>query len=329
MTAAAHAIGRTRAAIARPPERRRRAWSRHLSLAILAVLLAALLPVLPFDLALDRLAATLYLGLAAVGLGLTLGLGGIPSLAQGAFAATGAFTAAGLVARQDWPVGPGGVAGTLAACLAGAAAGLLLARVRNALVAAATWLITWGASFALTGFPELSGGTQGIALPAGALTPTAHYELALALVALAVMVYTVIGRSQPGIELSAARDHPEAAAAVGVPLSRLRIGSFVAAAAFGGLAGGLAVQLAGVADPTAYGPPLSIKLFIAVVIGGATAAAEGSSACSCSGSSRSRRRSADWRASRPAGSRRCLAAAAVLVFLGSATPGCCPRSAGA
>ena len=65
---------------------------------------------------------------------------------------------------------------------------------------------------------------------------------------------------------------PAAAAALGVATARRRLGAFVAAAATGGLAGGLAVQLAGVADAGDYGPYLSFRLFVAVLIGGAASA---------------------------------------------------------
>lgn len=276
MTTAAATLARTRSAVAGAAADARTAWSYRATAGLAVIGLAALVPALPFDLRLDRLAATLYLALAAVGLGLAVGVGGVPSLAQGAFAATGAFTAAGLVARQGWPLAPAVVAATLAAALAGAVAGVALARFGGVVVAAGTWLLAWLAAFALTGFPSLSGGAQGLALPGtGGLTPSGHYELALGLTALAVGGYAVLARGQPGLALAAARDQPEAAVALGVPLARLRIGAFTASAAAGGLAGALAVQLAGVADPSAYGPALSAKLFIAVVLGGATAAAGG------------------------------------------------------
>ena len=61
---------------------------------------------------------------------------------------------------------------------------------------------------------------------------------------------------------------PAAAAALGVATARRRLGAFVASAAIGGLAGALAVQLPGVADAGEYGPYLSFKLFVAVLLGG-------------------------------------------------------------
>jgi ABC-type branched-subunit amino acid transport system ATPase component len=55
-------------------------------------------------------------------------------------------------------------------------------------------------------------------------------------------------------------------------MERLRVGAFAASAFVGGLAGGFAVQLDIVADPTAYGPLLSFELLVAVLVGGAAAA---------------------------------------------------------
>jgi branched-chain amino acid transport system permease protein len=57
-----------------------------------------------------------------------------------------------------------------------------------------------------------------------------------------------------------------------VPVERLRVAAFAASAFVGGLAGGLAVQLDIVADPSAYGPLLSFELLVAVLVGGAAAA---------------------------------------------------------
>ena len=56
---------------------------------------------------------------------------------------------------------------------------------------------------------------------------------------------------------------------LGVPVARLRLGAFAASAAIAGLAGALGVELAQVADPSGYGPVLSFKLFVAVILGGA------------------------------------------------------------
>ena len=280
MTAATSAFRQTGTAVRDAVADVRRSWSWQTTLGLVAVAAAATVPWLPLDLALDRLASTLYLALAAVALGFAVGVGGIPSLGQGAFMAIGAFLSAGLIARQGWPAEAAVAAGTIGAALGGAVTGLGVARLRGVLVAVSTWLLTWLVVFALAAFPVLSGGSQGVVVPqtslAGVrLTTTVHYELALGLVAVAVAAYAILARGRPGLALAAAHQHTDAAVAVGVPVFRLRLGAFVASAAVAGLAGALTVQLAGVADPTGYGPTLSFKLFAAVVLGGATAAAGG------------------------------------------------------
>src|SRR3954452_3638674 len=70
----------------------RAAWSLRATIVCALVLGAAVVPLLTGALgSIDTLANGLYLALAAVGLGFAVGIGGIPSLAQGAFVGVGAF----------------------------------------------------------------------------------------------------------------------------------------------------------------------------------------------------------------------------------------------
>ena len=120
-------------------------------------------------------------------------------------------------------------------------------RLRPVFIAVTTWILTWTVALFLLAFRSVSGGAQGLLVPA-TLSVDAHYELALALLVAAILVAALLARGSVGIELRAARQRPAAAAALGVATARRRLGAFVASAAIGGLAGGLAVQLAGVAD---------------------------------------------------------------------------------
>jgi ABC-type branched-subunit amino acid transport system ATPase component/ABC-type branched-subunit amino acid transport system permease subunit len=254
-------------------------WWRPGATAAVAVLaLAAVVPpLLGSAIRLDALAATLYLALAAVGLGLTVGRAGIPSLGQGAFMGIGAFVAAALLEGDHASAVVAALAGAAAAALAGAAAGFGFVRLRPVFVAVGTWILSWLVAFALVSFPSLSGGAGGRTVSEGslagiALTPGAHYELALALVAVAAGAVALLSRGVFGLRLAAARDHAGAAAALGIPVTQLRVAAFVVSAGIAGLAGGFAVQLARVADPTAYGAFLSFVLLVAVLLGGASSA---------------------------------------------------------
>ena len=226
------------------------------------------------------LASGVYLVVAAVGLNFALGLGDVPSLGQGAFAAIGAFGACLLRAKAGWGGLEATVAAVALAAIGGAIVGAGAARLRTVYVAISTWIVAWLVSFALGSFPNLSGGAQGVIVgPArlrlGAfgysaeLTPAWHFELGLVVVTLASLAFAAVARGPVGLALAAVREGPHMAEAVGARATRLRLGVFVAAAALAGLAGAGAAQVLQVADPTAYGPLLSVKLFVAVLLGGA------------------------------------------------------------
>jgi branched-chain amino acid transport system permease protein len=278
--ARAAALAQTRNAVVEAAQEVHAGWSRGATTGIVAIALAAFVPLLPLNLGLDGLASDLYLAAAAVGLGIIVGLGGMPSLGQGAFVALGAFGTALLSSKAGWSGEAALVAAAVLSTLAGAAVGLVAGFLRPAIVAVLTWLIAWLAAIGLAAFPALSGGAQGITFEdtsvAGLqLSPTGHYEIGVALVCFALLVFTLLARSPAGVTLSAARQNRSAAEALGSPVARLRTGAFALGAGIAGLAGGLGVYVAGVADAGAYGPLLSAKLFIAVVLGGAVAPAGG------------------------------------------------------
>lgn len=263
--------GQTRTALRAAAIEARASWSGITWIAVAALLAAAAVPfVLPGSVRLDGVAETGYLALAAVGLGFAAGVGGMPSVAQGAFVGVGAVVAAHL-AGSGWAPGLAVLAGAVAAGAGGVAVGVAIVRFRPVYVAALTWVATWLFAVALDSFPSISGGASGLVV-SPVWTPTAHYELALGLVALAALGHWTLTKSSFGLSLRAAAARPAAAAALGVEAPRLRLQAFAGAAAVGGLAGGFAVHLVGVADPGAYGPFLSFKLLVAVLVGGAATA---------------------------------------------------------
>lgn len=253
----------------------RRAWGPLQTAVAVLVALAAALPWLGLDwVRVDELAAWLYLALAATGLALCVGLGGLPSLGQGAFMSIGAFATAMLAARAGWPPMAALPLALLVSALAAGVTGLAVIRLPPLYVAVSTWLLTWLVALAAAEFPWLSGGAQGYVVfsPLGA---RAHYELALALTVTAVGLLSVFRASSSGVRLRAVRDSRPAANVLGVPGDRLLFGAFVVSSTVAGLAGALAVQLAGVSDPNAFGPFTSFRLLVAVLIGGAGYAAAG------------------------------------------------------
>jgi branched-chain amino acid transport system ATP-binding protein/branched-chain amino acid transport system permease protein len=267
------AVAQTRRALSEAAEELRAAWSIPATLGAALVVFALVVPPLVFDpLDLQDLAGWLYLALAGTGLAFALGLGGMPSLCQGAFMAIGAFTAALLRARIGAGPFEAALAGLALTTLAGVGLGLGFVRLGRVPFAVATWLFAWLVALGLAAFPAISGGADGIAIPNPGFGETGHYILALTLVVLACLALWAVARGAPGLALSALRQRPAAALALGVRATRLRLGAFVVSAALGGLAGSLGVQLQGIASAGGYDPFLSFKLLAAVVIGGMTSA---------------------------------------------------------
>lgn len=275
MNAATGVFDETRAELAAAVRDARLAWSRTTTLWVLAFAAALLAPaVLPLSSRMPDLAEFVYLALAAVGLAYAVGLAGIPSLGQGAFLGIGAFSEALLRTKAGWPLLPSLVTAVAITAAVGVLTGLATGRLRSAFVAVSTWILSWILLLLLTSFPGISGGAQGLVLPQATvlgqtLTPTAHYVLGLTLLALAILALAVIAPRAPGLGLAAARDRRRAAAGLGVPVARARLGAFTASAVIAGVAGALGVELVQVADASSYGPAVSFKLFVAVILGGA------------------------------------------------------------
>jgi branched-chain amino acid transport system permease protein len=259
----------TRNAIADAVRDAQAAWRPLTSLVAVAFAVAAFAPLLVGESRIADLAGGLYLAAAAVGLAFTVGVAGLPLLAQGAFMAIGAVTAAHLGSTTV-----GATAGALAGCLAALVLGLAFARLPPAGFAAASWIVSWLAAVALQAIRWPLGGTEGIVV-AGGPSPSEHYELALLLTLLAVVVYAALARAPIGLQLAAARESEPAASALRVPVARLRTKALGVSGTFAGLAGALGVHLAGVGDPGTFGPFLSFKLFVVVLIGGPLSALGG------------------------------------------------------
>jgi ABC-type branched-subunit amino acid transport system ATPase component/ABC-type branched-subunit amino acid transport system permease subunit len=258
----------------------RRNWNGVAWLAVGALALAFAAPLVVRDeVRRADMAAGLYVVLAAIGLNAAVGLAGMPSLGQGAFVAVGAFGAALLEVKAGWDPTVAIVAAVAASGVAGVVVGAAAVRAAAPFVAIGTWIVAWLVGFALAAFPGLTGGGQGLPVPQPRvgvsavaltvqLTPVVHYEIAVVAVAVALVAFAVLARAPFGLVLAAARDHRGAAEGLGIDVGRARLRAFVVSAVLGGVAGALGVHLAGLADAGAYGPLLSVELFVAVLLGG-------------------------------------------------------------
>ena len=230
----------------------------------------------------DMLSRIAIWGLFGLGFDLLFGFTGLLSFGQSAFFGTGGFVAAYLLTTNM--IGNVMLAlalGTLGAAVAGGLVGLLALRRTGIYFAMITVAIA-ETFFFLENSPlsEWTGGENG--LP-GVPTPTFNlgfvvidtsrewsmYAFLATVFMLGLVVARRIALSPVGRILTAIRDNPQRAAAVGHAVHHYKLAAFVIAAAYAGLAGGLLGVLQGYMPPEAFAFDTSGQLIMQTVIGGA------------------------------------------------------------
>ena len=217
---------------------------------------------------------TLVIGYAVTLLGLNIltGYNGQISLGHGAFFAIGAYTAAIMMDRWDLPYWSTIPVAGLTCLIAGFLFGLPALRLEGlylALAVATPQLLKY------KGIEDWTGGVQGIVI----LKPSAPFGLPISpdkwlyLFALAValaMFLMGIGilRGRVGRALIAIRDHPTAAAAMGVNTSLYKSLTFGVSALYTGIGGALSALAIGFVAPDSFGFFLSISFLVGIVVGG-------------------------------------------------------------
>jgi branched-chain amino acid transport system permease protein len=253
-----------------------RSGNRHITVAV-AVLAAALLPLVATNFVLFQLTLVMVYGLAILGLNLLTGFNGQFSLGHSAFYGIGAYTAAVLMDKTDlpyvWTLPCSGavcfVVGFLFGLPALRLSGLYLALATFALAAAMPQILKFGP------LEPLTGGVQGIVLlkpdaPFGLpLNPDQwlyYFTLAVVLVLLLAAVNLVNSRS--GRAMMAIRDNPIAAAAMGVNTALYKTLTFGVSALYTGIAGALGAIVIQFVAPDSFNFLLSVSFLVGLVVGG-------------------------------------------------------------
>lgn len=202
---------------------------------------------------------------AFAGLAVILGPGGGLSLGHAAFMGAGAYTVGIMAGRFGWPVLAGvAVAGAVGA-VGGALVGFPALRIRGQYLAVVTFCVAVMLPNLVNRFRWLTGGDLGpplIKIPQGpAWFPSGHrsntwFHLVSLVVAVVLLglLHKLLGGSW-GRTLRASTDEPSAAAALGVPVARVRTSAFALATAMAAMGGALMAVptqavTAGVLDPS-------------------------------------------------------------------------------
>lgn len=254
----------------------------QVAIAVLALLALLVLPFLVKNYRVFQFNLVVIYAIALLGLNLMTGYNGQISLGHGAFLAIGGYTAAILMDRFGWPYWATlPVAG--AACFVfGFAMGFPALRLHGHFLALATLALAYAVPQLLkyNAIAPWTGGVQGIVLskpeppftmqflgqPVGA--DRWLYFFSLAVAALLFWLAWNLVRGRVGRALVAIRDHPIAAAAMGINLPLYKTLAFGVSAAYTGVAGALGAIVVAFVSPDSFPPLLSIMLLVGVVVGG-------------------------------------------------------------
>src|SRR4051794_29386663 len=229
----------------------------------------------------DTINRILVWGIFGIGFDILFGFTGLLSFGQSAFYGTGGFVAAYLLTRAGFPnVVLALIIGMVAASVAGYLVGLIALRRTGIYFAMITVAIA--EVFHFVEFNPLSDWTGGENGLPGVPTPSLdlgftsiHFTTGWSLYQFIAFCYFIgivialrIVRSPVGAILSAIRDNPLRATAVGHNIHGYKLAAFVIAAAYAGFAGGLLGVLQAFMPPDAFTFDTSGQLVMQTAIGG-------------------------------------------------------------
>jgi len=244
---------------------------------LLLLVVAIALPFVTSGYLVFQLTLTLVYAIAILGLNMLTGYSGQISLGHGAFYAIGAYTTAILMTRFGvdywWTIPIAGLTCLIVGFLFGLPAlrleGLYLALATFALAAATPQILKY------KGISAWTGGVQGIVIikpdPPHGLPVNADQWLYLFTLAITIAMFVLawnLLRGRIGRAMIAIRDHPVAAAAMGVDISLFKSLMFGVSALYTGIAGSLGAIAVQFVSPDAFNILLSISLLLGVVVGG-------------------------------------------------------------
>jgi len=263
----------------------------HLNTVILAIFIIVPLWAFTTDepFTITLMTRAVVFALAAVGLNIALGLGGLVSLGHAVFFGIGGYSM-GILAYHaqtytplmDWPILIAGtksmpviwISAIMTSSLAALLIGVLSLRTSGVYFIMITlafgqmfffFSISWSAYggedglsiYIRNGFPGLN-----------TLVPLQYYSLCLALLCAVLWVNARLIKSPFGLALNAARQVPERVETVGLNPARLKLAAFVISGAVTGLAGALFADLNRFVSPTMFSWQTSGEIMVFVIIGG-------------------------------------------------------------
>ena len=237
----------------------------------LAVIVAALLPIVAGPYLMTIGAEILIFAIFAMSLQFLMSGGGLASFGHAAYFGLGAYAASFLVKQAGLPTLPALALAPLAG-LAGAALfgwfSVRLAGVYLAMLTLAFAQIVWSLAFQWVSVTGGDNGILGIWPDAWLATPARFYELSLLVTVLSVALLRRVLLSPFGYGLRALRDSPLRSDSLGLDRIRIQWAAFMLSGAVAALAGAMYAVLKGSVFPDVLGIPQSIDGLVMVLLGG-------------------------------------------------------------
>ena len=243
--------------------------------ALLLAVGVAVPAVVPDGEVLAALVIALILFVALIGLDVLMGYAGQVSLGQGGFMALGGYTAAWLAVTYDVPPAAGLLAGMALAAACALLLSVVTLRLRGLYLALGTLAFGLLIESCVVGFDGITGGPSGlVGIPALSVagfefdTPGRMFLLASGVAAVLAGLVSGVIASPYGRAMQAVRTDQLAAAALGIPVVRVKLAAFTFSAATAALAGGLLAFHIRFLSPEMVGTPRSFELVSMMVVGG-------------------------------------------------------------
>jgi branched-chain amino acid transport system permease protein len=245
------------------------------TVAALALLFVALVPLLFSPYAITILNLCLIAVVGALGLNILVGYTGQISIGHGAFMSVGAYTAANLIVRLHAPFYLAIPAGGLMAALIGAVVGIPSLRIKGLYLAISTLAAQFIIEWVINHVTWISGGIESsIQVPPPSVfgwkleSQRQLYFFLLFFAVLAIVATMNLVRSRIGRAFIAVRDQDVAAEIIGINTFRYKLTAFAISSFYAGVTGVLYTYYLGIANYEQFQLDVSIDYLAMIIIGG-------------------------------------------------------------
>ena len=196
------------------------------------------------------------------------GLTGYVSFGHIAFFGMGAYTAGILIVKLRWPWLAASLAGGVGAVVLALVIGWPCLRLKGPYFAIAMLGLNEVLRVAVSYFEGLTGGGNGLSLPALYASVPIYYAMGLVALAVTGLAYVIV-TSRFGLRLMTIREDEVAAEAMGIDTFRYKLYAFLLSAVGPGIVGGLAARDQSYIEPISVFPLImTITMIVMVLFGG-------------------------------------------------------------